>query len=141
MDFKEFTNTRNSLLPFDLEEEDELCKLQTEIEHGFFDSSLSIKHLLQPQSSPATDSKGIKLPKLEVPTFDGDLFNWRTFWEQFHVSVHGCTSLSDSEKLVYLRSALKGGPAKQTIEGLSRSGEFYAEAAECLHARYDHRRI
>ena len=49
MDFKsEFTETRNSLLHFDLEEEDELCKQQTEIEHGIFYISLSIKSLLQP---------------------------------------------------------------------------------------------
>lgn len=42
------------------------------------------------------------------------------FWEQFKVSVHE-RSLPDSEKLVYLRSALKDGTAKGVIEGLSRS--------------------
>ena len=106
------------------------------------DISLSTKRLLQPKASPAAaDSKGIKLPKLEVPTFDGDILNWRTFWEQFCVSVHDRPSLSDSEKLVYLRSALKGGPAKQEIEGLSRLAEFNAEAVECLQTCYDRPRL
>ena len=141
-DFKtELGEVRNSLLSLDLGEEDELSKLQLEVERSLFDVSLKIKRLLQTLSSSATESKGIKLPKLEVPTFDGDILNWRAFWEQFRVSVHDRSTLSDSEKLVYLRSALKGGSAKQTIEGLSRSGEFYAEAVECLQSRYDGPRL
>ena len=49
--------------------------------------------------------------------------------------------MSDSEKLVYLQQALKGGSAKSTVEGLSRSGDSYKEAIECLKARYDHPRL
>ena len=55
--------------------------------------------------------------------------------------MHDRSGISDSEKLVYLRSALKGGPAKQAIEGLSRSGEFYAEAVECLQTRCNRPRL
>ena len=83
------------------------------------------------------DGKGVKLPKYEVPTFDGNLLNWRSFWEQFCVSVHDCPTLSDPEKFVYLQQALKNGSAKNAIEGLSRSGEHDAEAVECLKSRYD----
>ena len=46
-------------------------------------------------------------------------------------------NIPDSKKLVYLQSALKDGTAKGVIEGLSRSGEFYSEPIESLHARYD----
>lgn len=45
--------------------------------------------------------------------------------------------MSDAEKLVYLQHALKGGSAKHAIEGLSRSGDCYAKAVECLQARYN----
>ena len=83
------------------------------------------------------DGKGVKLPKLDVPTFDGNILNWRSFWEQFRISVHDCSNLSDSEKLVYLQHSLKNGSAKSVIEGLSRSGEYYAEAIECLRSRYN----
>ena len=41
------------------------------------------------------------------------------------------------EKLVYLQQALKGGPARSTIEGLSRSGDNYDEAVRHLKAKYD----
>ena len=53
------------------------------------------------------------------------------------VSVHDCPKLLDPEKLVYLQHSLKNSSAKRVIEGLSRSGEHYAEAIECLKARYD----
>jgi hypothetical protein len=91
----------------------------------------------KPATSPAVDGKGVKLPKLDVPVFDGDILNWRQFWEQFSVSVHDRTSLSDAEKLVNLQHAIKSGEAKGAIEGLSRSGDNYREAIDCLRSRYD----
>jgi hypothetical protein len=45
------------------------------------------------------------------------------------------------EKLAYLRSSLKEGSAKNIIDGLSTSGEFYDEAIETLKARYDQPRL
>ena len=57
------------------------------------------------------------------------------------MSVHDRSNLSSSEKLVYLQQALKGVPAKSTIEGLSRSGDNYEEAIQCLKARYDRPRL
>ena len=89
-----------------------------------------------PVASP--ESKGVKLPKLDVPKFGGSILNWRSFWEQLCVVVHDRPHLLDSEKL---QQSLKGGSAKGVIEGLSRSGENYAEAVECLQARYDRPRL
>ena len=76
-----------------------------------------------------------------MPKFDGNILNWRSFREQFQVSVHDRSSLAKSKKLVYLQHALKDGSAKQAIEGLSRSGEYYSEAIDCLKARYDRPRL
>ena len=109
----------------DLEDTDELVTLHTGLEERLFDYMLRAKRLAQSRA-PLTDdaltrpeSRGIKLPKLEVPSFSGHILNWSSFWEQFEVSIHNSTSLSNSEKLVYLQQALKGGSAKNTIEGLS----------------------
>ena len=98
-----------------------------------FINSRSLRTISTP--APVVDSTctGVKLPKLEAPTFDGNLLNWKQFW--------GPTNLSDSEKLVYLQNALKDGSAKNAIEGLSRSGEHYTEAIDCLKSRYDHPRL
>lgn len=40
-----------------------------------------------------------------------------------------------------LQQSLKGGTAKNATEALSRSGEYYTEAIECLKARYDRPRL
>ena len=58
--------------------------------------------------------------------------NWHSFWEQYDVSIHSCSALLDSEKLVYLQHSLKDGSAKGVLEGLSRSGAYYKEAFETL---------
>ena len=144
---KELTDVRNSLLPLDLEETDELSILQVHLEEEVFACSLQTKKLVLSSGrtikSPASssDEKGVKLPKLDVPTFDDNILNWRSFWEQFCLSVHDRSNLSDPEKLVYLQHSLKNGSAKNVIEGLSRSGEHYAEAVDCLKARYDRPRL
>ena len=83
----------------------------------------------------------MKVPKQAVPKFDGELVNWRTFWEQFCISIHDKTSLSDSEKLAYLRHSLKDGSARSVIKGLSRSGDCYKEAIDSLKTRYDRPRL
>ena len=70
----------------------------------------------------------MRLLKLDVPTFDGSVFDWRTFWGQFQVSVHERSDFSDSEKLDNLQHSLKKGSAKNAIEGLSRSRDTYTEA-------------
>ena len=57
------------------------------------------------------------------------------------MSVHNRTTLSTSEKLVYLQHALKDGSAKHIIEGLSHSGEYYDEAIDCLKSQYDRPRL
>ena len=132
-------------LPTDHEVEVELAAL-TQIR---LECSLKLRRLLMssPPADPAPtpvsvkDSSGVKLPKISVPTFDGNLLHWRSFWEQFSISVHDRDSLSNTEKLVYLQQSLKGGSAKGVIEGLSHTGADYDEAVESLRARYNRPRL
>ena len=58
-----------------------------------------------------------KLPKLNMPTFDGNLLNWQSFWDSFSSAVHDNTTLSDVQKFNYLKSQLYG-EASQCIAGL-----------------------
>ena len=83
-------------------------------------------------STRAEGATSIKLPKLSIPKFDGDVFNWRTFWEQFGVSIHSRPQLSDAEKLAYLKDALKDGPTERVIQGLAQTADTYKDAIECL---------
>ena len=143
----DLVKVRDDLHLLDIEDTDDLFQHQEKLEGQIFECSVRVKKLLSigsashDSSAPCPETQGVKLPKLDVPKFDGEILNWRSFWEQFCISVHERTSLSNSEKLVYLQQSLKGGSAKGTIEGLSRSGDNYAEAIECLQSRYDRPRL
>ena len=138
----ELSDISRSLVALDLDDKDELIVLQSTLDTVVFDNSLKIKRLLERLGTPAvTDSRGVKLPKIDVPSFNGNILYWRSFWEQFTVAVHTRTDMTDSEKLVYLRHSVKDGSARQVIEGLSRTGDNYPEAVDCLRARYDRPRL
>jgi hypothetical protein len=109
-----------------------------------FDASIQIKEFLYPHKdfttlteTTPTATHGVRLPKLDVPTFDRGILNWSTFWEQFCIAVHDRMHFSDTENLAYLRHSLKDGAAKSSVEGLSRSGDQYTEAIAYLKARYN----
>lgn len=75
-----------------------------------------------------------KLPKLELPQFNGNHLEWQSFWEQFVAAVHNA-DLPDVSKFTYLRSLLKG-EAKSAIQGLSLSGQHYSHACSILQKRF-----
>ena len=95
----------------------------------------------KPAMSTSTVHKHSKLPKLEVPTFNGNVLHWQQFWEQFETTVHGRDGLTNAEKLVYLQQAIRSGSSRTVIEGLSHSGDQYGEAISCLKQRYDQPRL
>ena len=121
---KKLTPVYEELVHLDLEEDDDLFILHSKLEKLHFALAVKVRKLLSSftsstTSSTAFDGKGVKLPKLDVPTFGGDVLQWRQFWEQFSVSVHDRSNLSNAEKLVYLQQAVKHGTERNAIEGLS----------------------
>ena len=50
----------------------------------------------------------IKLPKLEIRSFDGDIFRWKEFWDSFETIIHKNVHLSPVEKLNYLKTKPSG---------------------------------
>lgn len=99
LDFKrEMAEISNTLLSLTLEESDDLPSRVTDLEKRLFDRSLSLKELSRSGTTPSSslshpDPKGVKLPKLDVPQFSGNILHWTRFWEQFCISVHERSSL------------------------------------------------
>ena len=137
----------DELSVMDIPDDDELFITHATLEKQLSTVSQKIKSLLVvPPTSTSTSASttadtGVKLPKLDVPTFDGNIIHWKQFWDQFTVAVHNKTILSNAEKTVYLQHAIKDGSAKNAIEGLSHSGDNYEEAIECLKSRYNRPRL
>ena len=143
----ELKDAHTCMLNLELVAEDPIIRTQDEIEQTIFRCSVAIRKRLRASTdattcdTPTSRAPGAKLPKLEVPTFDGDILKWKSFWDQFSVSIHKRSDLTAAEKMVYLQNALKDKTAKSTIEGLTKSGEHYEEAVKCLQTRYDRPRM
>jgi len=66
----------------------------------------------------------MKLPKLTLPTFDGNVLRWQEFWDVFNTAVHQQTAISDVTKFSYLKGSLKGSAAS-VIYGISVTNDNY----------------
>ena len=77
----------------------------------------------------------MKLPKLNIQPFRGDLTTWTPFWESYRAAIHDNTSLNDADKFNYLRSLLEH-TTLDAISGLSLTGPNYHEAISILEKRF-----
>ena len=129
------------------EVESEIEEIICLMEHALADKShpaatvappTNVNHSSNSQNS--RDSIKVKLPKLTLPSFNGDITQWTSFWESFSSTIHECTSLADIDKFKYLQQSLKG-TAFETIAGLPISNSNYKEAIDLLQKRYGNKQI
>lgn len=88
--------------------------------------------------SPAASinpSPKVKLPKLTLKKFNGDLTKWTPFWDSYESSIHHNPSLSAIDKFVYLNSLLEGS-ASEAVAGLRLTAANYNEAVAILQRRF-----
>ena len=79
-----------------------------------------------PPATPRPTSN-VKLSKLNIPPFNGELTAWTPFWESYQAAIHTNSGLSDTEKFSYLRSLVQQ-VALDAISGQSLAGANYREA-------------
>lgn len=77
----------------------------------------------------------MRLPKLSLQKFSGDMTKWTTFWDTFESSVHNNTMLSDIERFSYLSSLLESDAA-EAIAGLTLTSANYTDAVSTLKRRF-----
>ncbi|XP_054708495.1 uncharacterized protein LOC129218282 [Uloborus diversus] len=84
-------------------------------------------------------SETIKLPKLSLPNFSGNIIDWLTFKDLFNATVTKNESLSDAQKLQYLKTSLKGDAAK-IVNSIPISDSNFKIAYNLLDERYSNTR-
>ena len=82
----------------------------------------------------------VKLPKLSLKKFRGDLTRWATFWDTFESAIHNNSSLSDIDKFNYLNSLLEA-TASEAIAGLTLTSANYHEAILTLKRRFGNKQL
>ncbi|XP_036146016.1 uncharacterized protein LOC118646671 [Monomorium pharaonis] len=87
------------------------------------------------QSSTSVREAHVKLPTMKLPTFDGNIEEWKRYSDTFKTLIHD-SELSDVQKHQYLVGSLSGSAAK-IIESIEISGDNYFIAWELLKERYD----
>lgn len=78
----------------------------------------------------------LKLSKVELPTFNGDIIQWPAFRDQFRDMIDENPRLTDLVKLHQLRTHLTHD-ALETVNGYKFTGANYAAAWADLKRRYD----
>ncbi|XP_070536982.1 uncharacterized protein [Ptychodera flava] len=126
--------------------QDELINLIIEADDYLHDTRVQIlkrentlKRLSTSESSSATPvtqrGKTTQLPKLQLPTFEGDVLKWITFHDSFKSAVGNDPNLTGVQKFQYLKAQLRE-EALKSIEGLSMTDANYENALDILIKRY-----
>ena len=79
---------------------------------------------------PVSTFQSNRLPKLLLPSFDGNLLEWQSFWD----SVYNNSSTSDVQKFNYLRAQLRNR-AERVNAGLPLTSANYARSIQFLKER------
>ena len=88
----------------------------------------------QSNTSASATSRSVyhRLPKLDLPTFEGDVLEWQSFWDSYESAIHINKYLSDVQRFTYLKSLLKY-EALQTVSGFAITNTNYSKAVALLH--------
>ncbi len=81
-----------------------------------------------------------KLPKLELPKYNGDPRKWNEWWDVYVSAIDSNETLSPVYKLRHLKTLVEG-PAAATISGLALTSANYSEAIDFLKARFAQKQV
>ena len=81
----------------------------------------------------------LKLPKLDLPKFDGSYSQWASFSDLFNGAKDSSTTLTDPQKLFYFKGLLTG-EASRLVASVTVTDANHEVAEEMLKSRYDNRR-
>lgn len=124
------------------EEVDKFIEERIGIENNIDDLCLKIgRQRRKPNTlKPEVNSlESIKLPKLNLPSFSGNIQDWLSFKDLFRASVHNNANLSDAQKLQYLKSSLKADAAR-IVQSIAISDGNYETAWALLEERFSNNR-
>ena len=91
------------------------------------------------EDSDTSKKCNLKLPKITLPSFDGDFKSWSSFIDLYNNMIHDKRDISNIEKFHYLLASLKGEP-RQLLQNFTVSEINYFDAYNALLSRYNSKR-
>ncbi len=89
-----------------------------------------------PPPTPYPKYSGVKTPEIKLPEFAGDTLAWPSFIDRFMCLIDKDIRFSEVHKLEYLKSSLKGEPARM-LQNLQSLGSNYPIALAMLKGRFE----
>ncbi|KAL0880858.1 hypothetical protein ABMA27_002041 [Loxostege sticticalis] len=117
-------------------------------EEEYLDIKTDLQDILESfvQSSPqkvyekTNNHQEVKLPTINIPQFSGSYNEWSAFRDIYTSLIHENKSLSNVQKLHYLKSSLSGD-AEQLLKHIPVTESSYENAWTTLTDRYNNKRI
>lgn len=123
----------------ELEYEDKIVKWQFKATKFLKEKRImidpSVSNVPSQNDSKFVDNGQLRLPKIMINKFYGNIREWQTFYNSFDTAIHQNQNLSKIDKFNYLVSLL-GGSALRIVEGFSLSNRNYEEALKLLKDRF-----
>ncbi|UYV78348.1 hypothetical protein LAZ67_16001032 [Cordylochernes scorpioides] len=94
------------------------------------------KKAISEAGSEGSRRANLKLPKMELPCYNGGLENWISWWSRFKM-IHEDRDLNNDEKMYYLVQAMiPGSQAHRLLGTYTHAGENYKSAIIALKSRF-----
>ena len=82
----------------------------------------------------------VRLPRLELRKFDGNILKWQEFWDTFESTIHKNNDLQNIDKFHYIRSQLTE-QASEMLMGIELTNDIYNIAIALLKERYGKKQV
>ena len=98
------------------------------------------------RNETGTDNKmkckvnSIRLPRLELKKFDGNILMWQEFSDTFESTIYKNNDLQNVDKFNYLRSQLRG-QVSEMLMGRELTNDNYNTAVALLKERYEKKQV
>lgn len=141
----QFNEIQNAIECVDVE--DISADERTQFEDLYYEIVAQCNSMVEAKNSEAgsisptsTAQIGLRLPKIELPCFEGDYTDWLNFRDLFLSLIHENEGLNHVQKLHYLKSCLKNNAA-QIIASLPTIASNYSVAWQLINERFNNERI
>ncbi|XP_060836335.1 uncharacterized protein LOC132918997 [Rhopalosiphum padi] len=147
---RKFDDVQCQIELIDVEGFDDAVKEREVFENAYFSIRSDMQQIINAEKSLNTSmnnssintanghSHRVRLPPISLPSFDGNIQEWESFFDCFKAIVHEDNAYPAVQKFSYLRSTLSG-QALDVIKGIPITENNYEVAVRKLQQRYDNK--
>ncbi|XP_066600734.1 uncharacterized protein [Prorops nasuta] len=115
---------------------DFLLTMRSELEKNVIPEDLNLSN----SGNNYSDTRSAKLPKIDLPIFEGRYEDWENFCDLFTNLVHNAPGLADATKLQYLKSCMRN-TAADLVKDVTTTNVNYATTWQALKTRFHNPRL